>query len=74
MAQKISDYCIVDWRRFIDTPTIFVSGCKNNLNNPLGFFEYMAANPAAGIRFDESMSAVSNYVLEAGRAADLFDW
>jgi hypothetical protein len=34
----------------------------------------MAANPAAGTRFDESMSAVSNYVLEAGRAADLFDW
>jgi hypothetical protein len=34
----------------------------------------MAANPAAGARFDASMGAVSTYALEAGSAAELFDW
>lgn len=38
------------------------------------FFAYMQENADAGARFDASMEAVSSYALDAGGAADLFDW
>jgi len=42
------------------------------MNN--SFFEYLRNNPEAAARFDASMQAVSTYALEAGGAAELFDW